>query len=419
MSEFTGERVIPGEVEPDLLNEHLARYAFAARLARGRRVLDAGCGIGYGAAQLAAAARRVVGLEIAPEVAAAARARYPHPRLSYLSGDCARLPFAAASFDLVVAFEVIEHLHEWDQLLAESRRVLAPGGLFAVSTPNRLYYAESRAEPNPFHVHEFEYDEFREALARHFPHVRLLLENHSEGVVFSLPEATEVETFIEAGLGSGPADPRASHFFVAVCSAEPILASPPFIYLPQTGNLLRERERHIGLLQGELRQKDHWLEETKQSLDQMTRNYAELEQRATATIAALEEEDARKTEWNEKTQAELERVEGVLAALQVEFEERTRWAAQLESQRAELEAAYRRLDGEAQKLRLDLKACVDQLHSTEAELDSRTTWALSLDKQVQALSADLNSLYGSLAYRAGRRVGLAPTPPSDPRHRQE
>ena len=51
--EFTGERVIPGQVDADLLNEHLARYAFAARLARGKRVLDAGCGAGYGAAELA------------------------------------------------------------------------------------------------------------------------------------------------------------------------------------------------------------------------------------------------------------------------------------------------------------------------------------------------------------------------------
>src|ERR1017187_819804 len=44
--EFTGERVIPGRVDADLLNEHMARYAFAARLARGKRVLDAGCGAG-------------------------------------------------------------------------------------------------------------------------------------------------------------------------------------------------------------------------------------------------------------------------------------------------------------------------------------------------------------------------------------
>ena len=53
LAEFTGERVIPGEVDVDLLNEHMARYTFAARLARGKRVLDAGCGAGYGSAELA------------------------------------------------------------------------------------------------------------------------------------------------------------------------------------------------------------------------------------------------------------------------------------------------------------------------------------------------------------------------------
>ena len=56
MAEFTGERVIPGQVDADLLNEHLARYAFAVRLAGGKRVLDAGCGAGYGSAELAVAA---------------------------------------------------------------------------------------------------------------------------------------------------------------------------------------------------------------------------------------------------------------------------------------------------------------------------------------------------------------------------
>ena len=53
LAEFTGERVIPGEVDADLLNEHVARYLFAARMAGGRRVLDAGCGSGYGVAELA------------------------------------------------------------------------------------------------------------------------------------------------------------------------------------------------------------------------------------------------------------------------------------------------------------------------------------------------------------------------------
>jgi len=51
--EFTGERVIPGQVNDDLWSEHIARYAYARRYAEGRRALDAGCGTGYGSAELA------------------------------------------------------------------------------------------------------------------------------------------------------------------------------------------------------------------------------------------------------------------------------------------------------------------------------------------------------------------------------
>ena len=162
MVEFTGERVVPGQVEPDLWNEHLARYAFAARLARGKRVLDAGCGAGYGSAELAALADSVVGVDVAPEAIAFATAHYQLPNLRFEQASCTALPNPDGSFDLVAAFEVIEHLGDWRGFLAEARRVLSPNGQLVVSTPNRLYYTESRGPrgANPFHVHEFDFAEF-------------------------------------------------------------------------------------------------------------------------------------------------------------------------------------------------------------------------------------------------------------------
>jgi SAM-dependent methyltransferase len=425
MGEFTGERVIPGEVDVDLLNEHLGRYAFAARQARGKRVLDAGCGTGYGSAQLAKVARQVVGIEIAAEVLEAARRQYTAPRLVYLCADCRYLPFPDGCFDLVVAFEVIEHLHDWERLLADARRVLSPAGQLIVSTPNRLYYTESRREPNPYHVHEFDYQEFGAALAEHFPHVRMFLQNHSEGVVFSLPEATEMELFVEPGAESRPVDPTTSHFFLAVCSAQPALSSPPFIYLPQSGNVLRQRERHIALLQGELQQKDQWLDEAKQSLDQLHRAHQALEQeaiedrrRAQATVQALEQENAGKTEWGRQLEAEIERLKGIIEKLQVELEEQSQWAQKLDAERSEILANYQRLDAEAANLRGDLKTAVDQLERTEAELLARTEWAQQLQRQVEQLTADLNSIFGSLAYRIGKRLGLVKSPSSDPKARR-
>src|SRR5512133_2287203 len=103
LPEFTGERLIPGQVDVDLLNEHLARYAFAARLARGKRTLDAGCGAGYGSAELARSAESVVGVDVAPEAVDFARAHYALPNLRFEQASCAALPHPAGAFDLVVA----------------------------------------------------------------------------------------------------------------------------------------------------------------------------------------------------------------------------------------------------------------------------------------------------------------------------
>ncbi|HYM09388.1 MAG TPA: methyltransferase domain-containing protein [Bryobacterales bacterium] len=421
MSHFTGERVIPGEVEVDLLNEHLARYAFAARLARGKRVLDAGCGAGYGAARLAACARRVVGLDIAAEAVDAARQQYALPRLEFLRADCRDLPFASGSVDLIVAFEVIEHLEQWERLLAETRRVLAPGGELILSTPNRLYYSESRESPNPFHVHEFDYREFCTALDSYFPHRRVFFENHAEGVVFSPSEPSGVETAIEAA----DADPDAAHFFVAVCSTRPLHGSPAFVYIPQAGNVLREREKHIALLDSELEQKNQWLEQTKESLDTLHREHQALEAetardraRAQQIIDELEQENARKTEWTRQVEAEVERLKGVVEGLQAELDQQREWNLKLQAENVEVLANYRRLEEQVNQVRADLKTCVDQLHATEAELADRTAWAQGLDRQVAQLTSDLNAILGSPAYRIGKRLRLAPVTASDPRSRQ-
>jgi SAM-dependent methyltransferase len=176
MSEFTGERVIPGQVEDDLWAEHIARYAFAARLAAGKRVLDLGCGTGYGTAELASRATEAVGVDIAPEAIEYASQHYRTAHFVHVTAT--DLPFDDGAFDLVTSFELIEHLSDWRSLLAQARRVLHPGGMFVVSTPNKLYYAEARGAsgPNPFHAHEFEYAEFEAGMREFFPHVKLLLQ---------------------------------------------------------------------------------------------------------------------------------------------------------------------------------------------------------------------------------------------------
>ncbi len=151
------------------------------------RSLDIGCGTGYGAAELAGRGSFAVGIDPADEAVSYARAHYALRISSFCGRRRRRYLSQTARFDLVTAFEVIEHLADWRSLLAESRRVLHDGRSFLVSTPNKLYYAESRAKdgPNPFHAHEFEFEEFRAALSEFFPQREMLLQNRLESFLFS------------------------------------------------------------------------------------------------------------------------------------------------------------------------------------------------------------------------------------------
>ena len=336
--EFTGERAIPGQTDPDLMNEHWARYAFAEALVGSKRVLDAGCGVGYGAARLAEVAAEVVALDQARDPLTAGGKQYSHPRLRFVQGDCTRFPFADSSLDAVVAFEVIEHLDEWKALIEESRRVLVPAGQFIVSTPNRLYYGEAREDPNPFHVHEFTHDEFREELGRCFPHVMLFLENHTDALVF----AGEFQG-IRAHLETADQTPDEAHFFLAVCSQRPLHGSQAFVYLPSSANLLREREKHIGLLQGEVNKRDEWLAAARVELDK----FDAVQESAKRTIAQLEQENADKENWAQR--------------LEKRVTERTDWAQQL--------------DGELAGVRAEREKCIQLLEDSEKRVTERTDWA--------------------------------------------
>jgi SAM-dependent methyltransferase len=323
MIEFTGERVVPGQVEPDLWNEHLARYAFAARYASGRRVLDAGCGAGYGSAELARTAASVTGLDLSRDAVEWARGHYAAP--TFLNGSCAALPFRAGAFDLVVAFEVIEHLHQQSSFLAECRRVLAPDGLLIVSTPNTLYYAEARAAagPNPFHEHEFEAAEFEAALRAQFANVSVLLQNRTECFAFYPPSGWRGgETLAEPGADRA----EEANFFVALCSNAALPAVEPLVYVPRVANLLRERERHIEKLRDELAQKDQWLAEITGERDHALELARENERWAQQLQADL---GARIVELQDQFAAEQQRAQQSLDALETENRKKTEWALQL------------------------------------------------------------------------------------------
>ncbi len=106
----------------------------------GREVLEVGCGRGGGADYLARKLdpRRIVAVDLSSRAVALCRQRFAHPRLSFEVGDAERLPFAAASFDVVLNVESSHCYGRFDAFLAEVRRVLRPDGhfLYADFRPN-------------------------------------------------------------------------------------------------------------------------------------------------------------------------------------------------------------------------------------------------------------------------------------------
>jgi SAM-dependent methyltransferase len=171
---FTGERFTP-ECEREIAYEHWHRYVVARPLASGRRVLDAACGEGYGSALLAQAGAEVLGIDIDGDAVAHARQRYRNlPGLRFEQGDVTALDVLPdGGFDLILSFETLEHVQAQERLLDGFARLLAPGGLLLVSTPDRRTYTDLTGEQNPHHVRELYRGEFEALLSARFAARRL------------------------------------------------------------------------------------------------------------------------------------------------------------------------------------------------------------------------------------------------------
>jgi SAM-dependent methyltransferase len=161
---LTGERTVPGLAEENYwFRRHEVVYRHLADRCTGRDVLEAGSGEGYGADLIADVARHVIGLDYDESAVAHVRARYP--RVDMRQGNLAELPLPSASIDVVVNFQVIEHLWDQGQFVAECLRVLRPGGVLLMSTPNRITFSPGRDTPvNPFHTRELNAAELTELL---------------------------------------------------------------------------------------------------------------------------------------------------------------------------------------------------------------------------------------------------------------
>jgi 2-polyprenyl-3-methyl-5-hydroxy-6-metoxy-1,4-benzoquinol methylase len=168
---YTGERLAAEDVRfaPDMAR-HLAAYHLVAPFIAGKRVLEAGCGEGYGAALMAASAAHVVGVDYDAPALELARARYRLPNLEYRTVDLLDLARQQpGEFDVVTNFQVLEHLVDPTPFLSAAAACVKPGGVLILTTPNRL----ASVSENPYHVHEYVAGELRDLLARFFAQVEV------------------------------------------------------------------------------------------------------------------------------------------------------------------------------------------------------------------------------------------------------
>ncbi|HKC26557.1 MAG TPA: class I SAM-dependent methyltransferase, partial [Jatrophihabitans sp.] len=202
---LTGERTVPGVPEENYwFRRHEAAYQFLLPLARSRRLLEVGCGEGYGTAMLATVASRVVGIDYDPLTIAHAAATYPG--VEFVRANLAALPVPDASTDVVATLQVIEHVWNHGEFVDECLRVLRPGGLLVVSTPNRLTFSPGRDAPvNIFHTKEFTGAELTDLLTRHGFEVVTAHGLHAGERLVTL-DARHGGSFVDAQLASPPED---------------------------------------------------------------------------------------------------------------------------------------------------------------------------------------------------------------------
>ena len=132
---------------------HIASYQFALQYVTGKKVLDYGCGSGYGAQILSENAQSVTGVDVSNEAVSYAKENFTSNNLTFKNID----ELADEKFDVIVSFQVIEHVRNDKTYLKKLKELLNPGGILLLTTPdkeNRLFNYIQKPW-NKYHLKEY------------------------------------------------------------------------------------------------------------------------------------------------------------------------------------------------------------------------------------------------------------------------
>lgn len=284
---WTGERYLP-RIHGNIELEHLHRYLFAKQLSLGKRVLDIASGEGYGSALLAQGAINVVGVDIAADAVAHAKAMYQADNLEFKIGSCAAIPLPDHSVDIVVSFETIEHHYEHDAMMREIKRVLVPGGLLVISSPDRLEYSDKPGYNNPYHIKELYRAEFKTLLSGYFKHHRIAGQRIVYGsVIFDEDNCGRIRSFDinDKLLSAAPGIVRALYLVAVASDGEMPLPESGILEQPVSeSDYVREGIRQIFALTHSLGERDGQIASLGQAV-------AERDGQITSLNRSIEERD--------------------------------------------------------------------------------------------------------------------------------
>jgi len=385
--EFTGERFIPNIPElKHLYQEHIIRYQFASQFVREKKVLDAGCGTGYGSFLiLKQGATHVTGIDNSSEAIDFCKKHYRDKNLDFKIDDCTKCHLKDSSYDVVVSFEVIEHVSDANSCLSEMKRVMKKNGIFVVSTPNKLIYPEG----NIFHTKEFSESEFKSLLKKFFKNVTILYENYPSSLgIFRSGQQQNMDEIDIPNHGIGEKD-NSALYFVAVCSDVKVqVQNKLFLFNDKTS--LLENYPNLLKTQKEFEERTNWALELDEKLKQKNEESISIRTKFDSEISKKESKIDKLSSDISSKKSKIDKLSSDISSKKSKIDKLSSGISSKESKIDELSSDLSSKESKIDKLSSDLSSKESKIDELSSDISLKSS---QLDEIQQSLSKQENEVY--------------------------